>query len=183
MARLVLLERDGVLTEVPPDPVAGPGRLALLPGAAQAVARLNAAGWRTALVTDQPEVGRGMMPPEMLERIHERLREELARGRAQLDAIFVCTEPPWSPSEQRKPRPGLLREAMLRFGAEPPATPMIGDSLDDLEAAAAAGCRRVLLRTGTGRATQAAGIPDRLLPVAVHADLGAAVEALLGEAR
>ncbi|MGE5145590.1 MAG: HAD hydrolase-like protein, partial [Candidatus Eiseniibacteriota bacterium] len=66
-----------------------------------------------------------------------------------------------------------------RFGATAAATPMIGDSLRDLEAAAAIGCRRVLVRTGKGSATQAAGLPAHVLPVAVHEDLWSAIDALL----
>jgi len=71
---------------------------------------------------------------------------------------------------------------MARFRISAGETVMIGDSIVDLEAAAAAGCRRILVRSGKGRATQAAGIPGRLLPVAVYEDLAAAVEALLGPA-
>jgi D-glycero-D-manno-heptose 1,7-bisphosphate phosphatase len=73
----------------------------------------------------------------------------------------------------------MLREALARFRASPAETPMIGDSLGDLRAAAAAGCKRVLVRTGKGALTQAAGLPPELMPVAVHEDLWSAVDALL----
>jgi D-glycero-D-manno-heptose 1,7-bisphosphate phosphatase len=68
---------------------------------------------------------------------------------------------------------------MARFRIAPSETVMIGDALVDLEAAAAAGCRRILVRSGKGRATQAAGLPAHVLPVAVHEDLAGAVAALL----
>jgi len=177
--RLVLLDRDGVLNVDRPDSVKNPGELVLIPGASQAVARLNAAGVKVAVCTNQSIVGRGTISRDMLERIHEELRSMLARDGARLDAIFDCTDAPGMPSTRRKPEPGMLREALQRFAAAAGDTPMIGDALRDLEAAQRAGCRRVLVRTGKGAKTQAAGIPETLLPVAVHSDLQAAVQAYL----
>jgi D-glycero-D-manno-heptose 1,7-bisphosphate phosphatase len=74
----------------------------------------------------------------------------------------------------------MLEEALRRYGANPADTPMIGDNLRDLEAAAEAGCPRHLVRTGHGAKVQADGIPPTLLPVRVHDDLAAAITALLG---
>lgn len=181
MGRLVLLDRDGVINVDRPDSVKRLDELVLIPGSAAAIARLNGAGIKVAVVTNQAVVGRGVIPDRQLEAIHERLAEMLARDGARLDALFVCTDPPGAPSQRRKPRPGMLIEALQRFSALPTQTPMIGDDLRDLEAAHAAGCPRVLVRTGKGVATQAAGIPTGLLPVAVYADLAAAVDALLAQ--
>jgi D-glycero-D-manno-heptose 1,7-bisphosphate phosphatase len=181
MPLLVLLDRDGVLND---DPGAGnfvksPGELIMLDGAAAAVRRLNEAGHRVVLCTNQSVVGRGIIDVTMLERVHAKLRDELARAGARLDHILVAPDPPWAPTERRKPGPGMPREAMQRYGQATSDTVMIGDSLSDLQAAAAAGCRRILVRTGKGAGTQAAGLPPTVLPVAVHADLAAAVAALL----
>jgi D-glycero-D-manno-heptose 1,7-bisphosphate phosphatase len=180
--RLAMLDRDGVLNRDRPDSVKSPAELELLDGAAAAVARLNRAGVKVALVTNQSVVGRGIIPSQMLDLIHRHLAERLARHGARLDALFVCTDPPGPPSPRRKPAPGMLREAMQRFRVAPDEAVMIGDDLRDLQAAAAAGCARILVRSGKGAATQAAGLPPAVLPVAVHADLGASVAALLGEA-
>jgi D-glycero-D-manno-heptose 1,7-bisphosphate phosphatase len=177
--RLVLLDRDGVLNEDRPDYVKHPGELALIPGSAAAVARLNRAGALVAVCTNQACVGRGIVAPAMLDRVHDHLRELLAREGARIDLLLVAPDPPWAASDRRKPGPGMLREALARFGAEPAATPFVGDTVTDLQAARAAGCRRVLVRTGQGRATQAQGIAPELLPLAVHDDLAAAVAALL----
>lgn len=176
MSRLVLLDRDGVLNVDRPQSVRHPDELAMIPGAAEAVARLNRAGWRTALVSNQAVVGRGHIDAAMLERIQAKLRSALAQAGAHLDAEFLCTDAVDSP--RRKPAPGMLLEALAQFGAEPAATPMIGDALRDLEAAKAAGCPRILVLTGHGAMT-AGNVPGGLLPVAVHADLSAAVDALL----
>ncbi len=177
---LVLLDRDGVLNEERGDHVTSPGELVMIDGSAKAVADLNAAGRKVVLVTNQSAVGRGLVPRETLDRIHDALRDELARAGGRLDDILVCTDAPWAATERRKPGPGMLREALSRYRAAAGETPMIGDSLRDLQAAAAAGCRRILVRTGNGAATQAAGLPKEVLPVAVHENLRGAVDALLG---
>ena len=177
--RLVLLDRDGVLNEDRPQSVRSPGDLVLLPRAAEAVTRLNQAAIRVAIVTNQSIVGQGIIDAAMLDRIHDRLRDELARAGARLDAILVAPDAPDAATARRKPGGAMLREALDRFGAAAAETPMIGDALRDLEAATAVGCRRVLVRTGKGRATQAAGLPAHVLPVAVHEDLWSAVDALL----
>lgn len=177
--RLALLDRDGVLNVDLPHSVRHPGELEMIPGSAAAVRRLNDAGILVAVVTNQSVVGRGIVDAAMLERIHDRVRQALAREGARIDAWFVCPDPPERPTERRKPRPGMLREALSRFRTAPGDAVMIGDAMTDLEAAAAAGCRRILVRTGKGARTQAQGLAPSLLPVAVHDDLAAAVAALL----
>lgn len=179
---MVLLDRDGVLSEDRADSVKHPDELVLLPGAAEAVARLNRAGVRAVVVTNQSVVGRGLIDERMLERIHDKLHAELARAGAHLDAVIVCPDHPDRPTVRRKPGPGMLREALARFRAAPAEAPMVGDSLADLEAAAALGCPRVLVRTGKGAATEAKGLPAHVRPVSVYDDLARAVDALL-EAR
>ena len=176
---LVLLDRDGVLNEQRSDYVKNPHELRLIPGAVEAVAALCRAGYRIAVVTNQSCIGRGIIDTEMLGRIHRRLREAVAGGGGWLDEIYHCPDAPWAATERRKPAPGMLREALARFGAAASDTPMIGDSLGDLEAAAALGCPRILVRTGSGAATQAAGVPPHVMPVAVHRDLAAATRALI----
>ncbi len=177
-----MLDRDGVLNVDRPQSVRHPDELELIGGAARAVARLNRAGWRVALVTNQSVVGRGVIDQAMLDCIQAKLRAVLAREGAHLDAEFVCTDAPGSSSGRRKPAPGMLLEALARFAADAAATPMIGDDLRDLQAAKQAGCARVLVLTGKGTAT-AASLPPELAPVAVHPDLTAAVDALLGDGR
>jgi len=177
---LALLDRDGVLNEDLPDFVKTPDELRMIPGAAEAVARLNRAGWRVAVCTNQSCIGRGIVQPDMLERIHDRLRDNLARAGARIDRIYFAPDPPWAATERRKPRPGMLRQAMGELNHPPAEAVMIGDSVGDMEAAATAGCRRILVRTGKGRATQAAGLPDHVLPLEVYESLAAAVDALLG---
>ena len=133
-----MLDRDGVLSQERSDYVKHPGELIMLPGAAEAVARLNEAGIKTALVTNQSAVGRGIISNEMLARIHDKLRADLAAAGATLDLLLTCTDPPWAATDRRKPGPGMLREAMAHFRAGPHEAVMIGDQLADLRAAQAA---------------------------------------------
>src|SRR5262249_49302787 len=131
--RLVLLDRDGVLNADRPDSVKSPAELVMLPGAAEAVARLNRAGSLVVVCTNQGVVGRGIIDESMLARIHDKLGDELARAGARLDALICCTDHPQRPGPRRKPAPGMLREAMARYRIAPDQTVMIGDALIDLE--------------------------------------------------
>lgn len=176
--KLVLLDRDGVLNVDRPDSVKSPEELVMIPGSAQAVARLNAKGIRVAVVTNQAIVGRGIITLKMLDQIHHHLCACLREAGAWVDDIFVCTDTDEISSLRRKPAPGLLREALEKYHAKPEDTPMIGDALRDLEAAAALGCPRVLVMTGKGSATQKAGLPKVVQPVTIYSDLEAFVKSL-----
>lgn len=159
---LVLLDRDGTLNERITDGyVRTPDELVLLPGATEAVARINRAGCRTVLVTNQRGLARGLLTPADLEAVHARLSDELATAGARLDAIVVC---PHGQGECacRKPRDGLFREALSRAPwADPARCLMIGDLPSDLEPAAALGMRVVRVGGTLG--------------------IGVAVEALVGQ--
>lgn len=176
---LVLLDRDGVLNEDLPQSVRAPEELVMIPKAAAAVARLNRAGIRVAVCTNQSVVGRGIIDEPMLESIHRKLEALLAADGAHLDAVYVAPDAPDRATARRKPGPGMLEEALARFAADPAATPMIGDSLRDLEAAVAARCQRHLVLTGKGRETARADLPATLDPVTIHEDLWHAVDHLL----
>lgn len=176
---LVLIDRDGVLNEEREDFVKNPRELVLIAGAAEAVARLNGAGHHVAIVTNQSVVGRGLIDAAMLARIHGHLQSALARHGARIDHIEACTDAPWAATARRKPGPQMLHDVLARFRTPAAQAVMIGDSLRDLEAASAAGVRRILVRTGKGTETQAKGLPASVLPVSVYDDLAAAVDALL----
>ena len=176
---LVLLDRDGVLNTERPGYVTSPQDLELVPGAALALARLNRAGVDTALITNQSAIGRKIIDCDQLESIHAMLAALLSECGAHLDSILVCTDPPWAATARRKPNPGMVWQALTRFGALPADAVLIGDDLRDLEAAARAGCRRILVRTGKGREIEAAGLPRHVLPVLIRDDLAAAVNHLL----
>lgn len=176
---LVLLDRDGVINEDLPHSVRSVGELRLIPGAAHAMARLNAAGIKVAIVTNQSVVGRGIISAAELDAIHAHLHNMLAAQNAHWDALYVCTDHPDRATNRRKPGDGMLREALSDCGAIAADTPFIGDALRDMQAAARAGCPRWLVRTGKGQATLDAGLPEALQPVILCADLAEAVERIL----
>jgi len=180
--KVALLDRDGVLNEDRADYVKHPGELKLLPRVGEACARLNGAGIKVAIVSNQGGVGKGVFSEDMLRQINAKLMDELKRnGGGRIDLLLTCNEPPWSEHERRKPKPGMLREALSHFRATPGEAFMVGDQLRDLQAAHAVGVRRILVRSGKGADLQAKGLPQDILPVSVYDDLYAAVVAVLSE--
>ena len=136
--RHVFLDRDGVLNRKLPEGqyVKRCEDLVLLPGAAEALARLNDCGFTVILVTNQRGIGLGLMIEEDLHRLHEELAKNLAAFGARLDAIYYC---PHDPSQQlcgcRKPQTGLFERAMCDFpGIAGENSVVIGDSLSDIQA-------------------------------------------------
>ena len=149
--KFILLDRDGVVNADRPRSVLSVDDFELLPGVDRAIALLNRKGYTVLVITNQACVGRGELTLRELDRIHAGMREQLAAGAAQIDAIFVCPHTDADGCDCRKPRPGLVRQAQLQFGFEPRETWLVGDDRRDIRAALAAGCRAALVRTGKGK--------------------------------
>ena len=178
--KLVLLDRDGVINVSPGKSyVMSPQEFILNEGAGMAISLLNKSSIKVAIVTNQSIVGQGGLSINDLHLIHDHLADLLKPYGAWVDKIFFCPDPPHAPTHRRKPNPGMLEEALEFFKADPKTTPLIGDSLTDLEAAFKAGCPRHLVRTGHGSKTEAQGIPSELYPVIIHDNLLDAVTFLL----
>jgi D-glycero-D-manno-heptose 1,7-bisphosphate phosphatase len=176
----VFLDRDGTLNVELPGWLRSPDELALVPGAGAAVARLNAAGLRVVVVTNQSAVARGLLSECALAGIHQRLVELVAADGGRLDLVLWCPHGPDSTCACRKPRPGLLREALRRLALDPARCVVVGDAERDLAAGRAAGCgATVLVRTGKGRALEAELLAGEHPPTVVHDDLAAAVDWIL----
>lgn len=179
----VFLDRDGTVVEEV-DYLARPEQLRLIPGAASAIRALNEQGLAVVVVTNQSAIARGMLTEDGLDAIHQRLTDMLAAEGAHLDAIYYCphlTEgglaPYDRPCDCRKPAPGMLLQAAKEHCIDLTVSAMIGDSLRDLDAGAAAGCKTlILVRTGHGVTEEAA---SALRASFVAADLAAAVVELL----
>ncbi len=141
----VLLDRDGVLNSVLVRFGRGfsPRKFAefeLLPGVAAAVALLRKAGLPVLVVTNQPDIARGLLRPAELERMHEFMRVHVS-----VDRIYSCTHDDSDDCICRKPRPGLLLRAAAEFHLDLVHSWMVGDSWKDIEAARAAGCRSIFV--------------------------------------
>jgi D-glycero-D-manno-heptose 1,7-bisphosphate phosphatase len=172
-----LLDRDGVLVVNRPTNIKAPGEIALIPGAAEAIGRLTAAGFKVGICTNQPEIGRGVASAADIEQVHRGLKDMVAAQGGRIDLIQCCGAVSKSP--HRKPAAGMLREALEAFGADPASTWFVGDQKDDLQAAFHARCHGVLVKTGMGLKTLARGLPSYVLPVPVFDDLASVAAAIL----
>lgn len=172
---LVLLDRDGVINEDLPTSVRTVDDFRLLPRVGEAISLLNQAKIPVVVVTNQATVGRGETSLETLKAIHHHMNGLLKTHHASLDRLYYCTDTTVAPHFRRKPAPGMLEEALRDFHVSPSRALLIGDSLRDLEAAAAVGCHRALVRTGKGRKTEEEGWPEHIGPVWVYEDLFSAV--------
>jgi histidinol-phosphate phosphatase family protein len=150
---IVFLDRDGTLNQ-DEGYMSDPDRLVLLPGAVEAVAALNAAGVKAAVITNQSGVGRGLVTPEALAQVHERLVALFARRGARLNGIYSCPHRPEDGCECRKPGTALAIRAARDLGVDASRSAVIGDKAADLELGRRLGGRSILVRSGEGRKTE-----------------------------
>lgn len=170
--KLVILDRDGVINHDSSAYIKSPEEWRPIKGSLEAIARLRKAGFRVVVATNQAGLGRGLFDMSTLAAIHDRMSDAVSAAGGHLDAIFFCPHTDESQCNCRKPRPGMLLEILERFGADAAKVTMVGDSLRDLQAAQAAGCKSILVRTGNGEKTlKAGGLPEHTL---VLPDLAAA---------
>jgi D-glycero-D-manno-heptose 1,7-bisphosphate phosphatase len=184
--KLVVLGRDGTLNQYRDDHVKAVEELQPLPGALEAVARLNHAGWHTVLATNQPGIGRGLLDMSALNAIHIRLNQLLAEKGGRLDAAFFCPHTPEENCECRKPLPGMLQQIGERFGVDLATVHMVGASLGDIQTAHAAGCQPHLLRSdrlGAIDESQLAALAAQVPGTRIHDDLSAFAEYLIKQGR
>jgi D-glycero-D-manno-heptose 1,7-bisphosphate phosphatase len=175
--KLIVLDRDGVINHDSEQFVKSPEEWRAIPGSLEAIARLNQAGYRVVVATNQSGVGRGLFGMTTLTAIHEKMFKALSQVGGRIDAVFYCPHAADSHCECRKPKPGMLLQIGSRFGVDMKDVPAIGDGLRDLQAAYAVGARPILVLTGKGEKTHAAGnLPPGSI---VFPDLAFAVSALL----
>ncbi len=152
--RFVLLDRDGTLN-IERHYISDPDLVELYPGAGAALRELRAKGFGLAVVTNQSGIARGLIRPDQLERVHARLAELLEAEGVTLDGIYVCPHGPDSDCDCRKPRPGLVAQAVRDFGFAPADSFVIGDKGIDIDLGRGVGAATVLVRSGYGRETEA----------------------------
>ncbi|MFA5243193.1 MAG: D-glycero-beta-D-manno-heptose 1,7-bisphosphate 7-phosphatase [Sulfuricella sp.] len=175
--KLIILDRDGVVNFDSDQFIKSPDEWKPIPGSLEAIARLNQAGYRVVLATNQSGIGRGLFDMTTLNTIHDKMHKALAQAGGRIDALFFCPHTADSKCDCRKPKPGMFEEISKRFNIELAGVPAIGDSLRDLQAAAAMGAQPILVRTGKGEKTlSAGGLPEG---TPVFADLAEAVQYLI----
>jgi D-glycero-D-manno-heptose 1,7-bisphosphate phosphatase len=178
--KLVILDRDGVINFDSDRFIKCPDEWKPIPGSLEAIARLNQAGYRVVVATNQSGIGRGLFDMAMLNAIHDKLYRALAQVGGRIDALFYCPHAADLNCQCRKPRPGMLEEISRRFNISLRGVPSIGDALRDLQAAQAVGAQPILVLTGKGQGTlEKGGLPEGTL---VFPDLAAAVKQLIQSA-
>ena len=179
-ARLVMIDRDGVINEDSGEFIKSVPEWQPIRGSLEAIAALHRGGWQVAVVTNQSGIGRGLYDEATLAKIHEHMRERVRAAGGELAGVYYCPHLPDAGCECRKPKPGMFRALERDLGVSVVGAPYIGDRLSDVEAADAVGARPILVRTGTGAATIAL-LGTRRVPV--FDDLAAAARSLLAETR
>ena len=179
--KLVILDRNGTINVHREDFVKSDVEWTPLPGALEAIARLNHAGWIVAIASNQSGLGRGLFDMASLNAMHAKMHKMLAAVGGRVDAVFFCPHAPDEGCNCRKPKPGLFEQISDRYGIDIRGMPTAGDSLRDLQAGYAAGCEPHLLLTGMGAACRGVDpLPAEYPPgTQVHEDLPAFVEFLL----
>jgi D-glycero-D-manno-heptose 1,7-bisphosphate phosphatase len=175
--KLIILDRDGVINYDSDNFIKSPDEWIPIPGSLEAIARLNQAGYRVVVSTNQSGIARGLFNIVTLNAIHQKLHASAQQVGAHIDAVFFCPHAADDNCDCRKPKPGMLQEIARRFDVSLKGVPTVGDSLRDLQAGYVSGCVPYLVSTGKGPRTLAkGGLPPG---TTVHADLAAVVNHLL----
>ena len=151
--RYVLMDRDGVINYDSDQYIKSPQEWHAIPGSLEAIALLNAKGYKVVVITNQSGLARGLFDQAMLDRIHLKMNQLAAEKGAHIEAIYFCPHGPDNHCDCRKPKPGLLYAFAADKGVELKLVPFIGDSLRDILAAQAAGAQPILVKTGKGQKT------------------------------
>lgn len=186
----LFLDRDGVLIEEV-GYLSSVEQVRVLDGVAEAIARANAQGIPVVVVTNQAGVGRGYFPESRVGEAHAAIDAALAPAGARIDRYYYCPHHPEAAlaeyrvsCECRKPAPGMLRQAAQELDLDLGRSWFVGDKQSDLEAARAAGCQPLLVRTGYGAATERTLRQESAIGgLAIHDDLTAAISFLLANWR
>jgi D-glycero-D-manno-heptose 1,7-bisphosphate phosphatase len=174
--KLVILDRDGVINYDSDKFIKRADEWRPIPGSLDAIARLTQDGWRVVVATNQSGIGRGLLDMASLNAIHAKMHKAVNQAGGRIEAVFYCPDTDESHSPCRKPNPGMFQAIAERLNTALEQAPCVGDSLRDLQAAAAVGGRPILVLTGKGRKTRAAGnLPEA---TAVYPDLASVAQAL-----
>ncbi len=175
--KLIVLDRDGVINHDSAAFIKTPDEWRPIAGSLNAISRLNQAGFHVIVATNQSGIGRGFFDMAALNAIHDKMHRALAQAGARVDAIFFCPHAANDNCNCRKPKTGMFEDIAHRLNASLTGVPVVGDSIRDLQAAAAARAQPLLVLTGNGKKTLRSGA----LPPAtrVYDDLAAAVDTLV----
>ncbi len=176
--KLIVLDRDGVINHDSEDYIKTPEEWRPLSGSLNAIATLNAAGFRVVVVSNQSGIGRGLFSETVLDEIHRKMMSAVEAVGGTIAGIYYCPHTPDDDCHCRKPRPGLLDRIKDDLDVSLAGIPFIGDKIADLELARRVGARPILVLTGYGQDTLAS-LNDT--EVEAYPDLASAASALIAE--
>ncbi len=181
--KLIVLDRDGVINEDSDSHIRSPEQWVAIPGSLEAIARLCRQDYQIVVVTNQSGISRGYYSVNTLNRIHQKMLDELGHSGGEISAFFFCPHSDQHHCECRKPKPGMLLELAQRLKCNLHDVPVVGDSLRDIQAAQAAGARPVLVETGKGLDTlkllQSGRIHEKFRQAPRFSDLASFVDHIL----
>ncbi len=155
----LFLDRDGVICEALPrgQYLVSHEQFRLMPGIRQLVERMRERGVKVFVATNQPQVAKGLLAPETLAGLHETMRTALGGA---IEKIYVCPHRDEDRCPCRKPKPGMLLQALRDYALDPRQCIMVGDSDKDVRAGAAAGMRTVFVKNAHNADELARCAPD-----------------------
>lgn len=151
--KLIILDRDGVINLDSDDYIKSPEEWIPIDSSLKAIARLNQAGYKIGVATNQSGIARGYFNEVTLTMMHKKMEMLLAQVGGHINALEYCPDHPNNPGPNRKPNPGMALKLLELFNAEPSETWFVGDSLSDIQSATNAGCKPALVLTGKGERT------------------------------
>jgi len=177
--KLIILDQTGVINQSSDAFIKTPEEWIPIPGSLDAIARLTHSGYRVVIATNQSGIGRGLLDMATYNAINDKMYKAVNQAGGRIDAIFFCPHTNADKCSCRKPATGLLDEIMQRYGVNLKNAPAVGDSLKDLQAAAAVGAIPMLVLTGNGQTTRTA----KEIPAGtqIFENLAAVADALAGE--
>jgi D-glycero-D-manno-heptose 1,7-bisphosphate phosphatase len=177
---VIFLDRDGVINRDSADYVKSWEEFEFLPGSLDAMAALTRAGYALIVITNQSIIGRGMVPPAVLEDMFRRMCGEIEGAGGRILDIYFCPHRPDENCDCRKPEPGMIFQAKSAHGIHLPRTVMIGDNIKDVLCGQNAGCgATILVRSGCGRQAEKELASKQVSPTLVVDDLSAAADMIL----
>ncbi len=183
MQKWLILDRDGVINYDSDAFIKSPDEWRALPGSLEAIAKLNKAGYKIIIVSNQSGIARGLFDLPTLELMHAKLKRLLAALGGEIENIYFCPHGPNDHCDCRKPNPGLLKQFAQDYQLELTGIYAVGDSIRDLQAAQSAGAIPILVRTGKGENSEKSIVETRhylaLKTVPVYQDLAAFADQLL----
>lgn len=177
--RAVFLDRDGVICKDRNDYVKFWDEFNWIPGAREALKRLNDNHHIAIVITNQSAVGRGLTSQEAVEDIHRRMMKSVSQAGGRIERVYYCPHRPEDGCSCRKPKPGLLLQAAKDFSIDLKTSYLVGDKVSDMETGHRAGCTTIMVKNGEKTGSARSSLKSKSRPDYIVSDLSEAVDLIL----